>query len=235
MNQVWEECDDGGNVNGDGCSAGCQTEETPKVCNDGIVQIPNDGDFDEQCDGSALGIANADCTPLDDYITGGTLTCGSDCLWDITSCNVLAGVLPKCGDGIVNRIEEECDAHLTDLAKIDLQGITCKGLGYETGDMACDSGCKLSFDDCSGVIDGPTGDPCLLTQEIISDCDDDINGELNFKTIRWTDSCGENIPDETIPCPAQAKLPFFSFFGIVASLTIVALVYVVLIFKKKKK
>ncbi|MEN7982246.1 MAG: hypothetical protein ABFQ65_02275 [Nanoarchaeota archaeon] len=38
---------------------------------------------------------------------------------------------------------------------------------------------------------------------------------------------------QIIPCPAQIQLPFFGFFGVVASLVLIALIYLSLIFKNK--
>jgi hypothetical protein len=38
---------------------------------------------------------------------------------------------------------------------------------------------------------------------------------------------------QTIPCPAQIQLPFFGFFSVIASLALIALIYLSLIFKNK--
>jgi cysteine-rich repeat protein len=72
-----EECDDGGTVDGDGCSSTCQFE----FCGDGVVQ-PGLG---EQCDG-AVPVSDTCVTRGFD---GGTLSCSATCTVDEGGCTRL--------------------------------------------------------------------------------------------------------------------------------------------------
>ncbi len=78
-----EECDDGGNINNDGCSASCQEE----YCGDGITNYNMDTGAMDECDN---GIDNSDQEPD---------ACRTDC------------TEPYCGDAIEDSLlyKEECD------------------------------------------------------------------------------------------------------------------------------
>jgi cysteine-rich repeat protein len=80
-----EQCDDGNNVSGDGCSADCLSTE---VCNNGVV------DPGEQCDCGDGSFLPDGCSASNSDIAGAT--CRSDCVL-------------HCGDGIVNALEQ-CDS-----------------------------------------------------------------------------------------------------------------------------
>jgi len=104
-----EQCDDGNDVDGDGCSAACQSE----VCGDGVM------DAGETCDDGVGGTASdsascdSDCTDVvcgDDHINTVSEECdngtsNSDTLADAcrTTC-----VSAACGDGVKDS-DEECD------------------------------------------------------------------------------------------------------------------------------
>ena len=147
INEPGEQCDDGNQVDGDGCSAACRWE----FCGDGVKQ-PNeecdDGNFVfgdgcgncrlprcgngfregvEQCDGSDLG--GYMCTRLG--ADGGLLGCKPNCTFDLSGCQA-------CGNG---RREgtERCDG-------ADVGGETCVSQGYpEGGVLGCQGDC-FSFD-----------------------------------------------------------------------------------------
>ncbi len=111
-----------------GCSA-------PPTCGDGVINQAT-----ESCDGSDLG--GQGC--VDVGFLGGVLACNPDCTFDAAGCE---GV-PFCGDGEINRPEEECDG-------TDLAGQSCDSLGFGGGTLACSSSCILQTGSClgSGAID----------------------------------------------------------------------------------
>jgi hypothetical protein len=144
INQPGEACD-GGALGGQTCeglglgpgtlacsptctfdTAGCAE---PPRCGDGVINQPG-----ELCDGADLG-GN---TCVDVGFLGGTLACQSDCTFDASGC---VGT-PFCGDGIINRPEEDCD-------RTDLGGRTCDSLGLGGGTLACASNCKLQTFGCA--------------------------------------------------------------------------------------
>jgi hypothetical protein len=55
------------------------------------------------------------------------------------------GALPVCGDGALNVAGEQCDT-------AELGSTTCASFGYETGQLACDGGCRFDASAC--------GNPC---------------------------------------------------------------------------
>lgn len=73
---IGEVCDDGNNYDDDGCSADCRSDET---CGNGIADVYSV----EQCDGTDLN--GQSCTSLG--FTGGTLSCRTNCLFDLLSCS----------------------------------------------------------------------------------------------------------------------------------------------------
>ena len=85
-----EECDDGNQNNGDGCSADCRLEgDGLAVCGDGVIE------GNETCDDGN------NVTESCEYGIADCMVCGADC-------REVPGGLRFCGDG-VNDPEEECD------------------------------------------------------------------------------------------------------------------------------
>ena len=121
------------------CTASCTFDTNgcaePPTCGDGVINQTS-----ESCDGGDLG--GATCTDVG--FLGGTLGCNPDCTFDASACE---GV-PFCGDGAINRSEEECDG-------ADLGGLTCEGLGLGGGTLACSSSCTIQTAGCleSGAVD----------------------------------------------------------------------------------
>lgn len=149
-----EGCDDGNHDSGDGCGGNCAVEEgwscegQPSVC----ALLCGNGALDpgEQCDGALLG--GQDCTTVGDY-EGGTLSCGADCGFDTSGCE-----LPTCGNGTVD-VGEQCDGNL-------LHGETCETQGYLSGTLGCGGSCSF---DVSGCVPIRCGDGLVSTGEA---CDD---------------------------------------------------------------
>lgn len=238
----------------------CICEWKEGECNLNIEEIERDicgdGELDpsESCDGtnfgSITGCDNSGGTGLDDY-TGGTLSCKSDCTFDVSQCT---GSTPSCGDDVVNQISESCDGE-------DLQGLTCGYFGYGGGTLSCDLGCEFSISSCSdeeGVLIGK----CSYDENTDDDCED------KFLTYSWTaswewasENIGQSPPCEedyildgglcyydpngakakcvdgsnTVPCPAQIQLPFFGNYSVVMIVALIVLIYVFLKFKEKEK
>ena len=142
-----EGCEDGGTLNGDGCSATCEVEDgwtcqdgSPSVC----TTICGDGlqRGDEICDGTNMG--GVYCSLLGYH--GGVLACTEACEFDLTDCETYG----RCGDGIVQASAgETCDGG-------DLRGATCMSQGYYGGILTCSSECTLDRSACE--VTGRCGD-----------------------------------------------------------------------------
>jgi len=170
-------CTDG-KLNGDetnvDCGGSCPACSTkPKYCGDNEVNRAR-----EECDGSDLELKA--CSDFDDYDEGvGRLKCHSDCTFDFSGCYPNN---PKCGDGVVNRIKEDCD-------KLDLKGLNCHDFGYGGGTLKCDSSCDFDTGSCTY----PKNDVCQdgdknreeecdspdLANKDCTDFDDYLGGDLD--------------------------------------------------------
>ncbi|QRK10005.1 terpene cyclase/mutase family protein [Archangium violaceum] len=115
------------------CDSTCKFDTTlctaPPRCGDGVINQPG-----EVCDGADLG--GLTCT--DAGYTGGTLSCNPDCTLNASACTGA----PFCGDGTINRPDEECD-------RLDLGGRTCDSLGLGGGTLTCTSTCELQTAGCA--------------------------------------------------------------------------------------
>ena len=154
VNQLSENCDKtdlqgktcqsfgftGGTLN---CTSSCTFDKSKctggnKVCGNGIVEKPNAENVYEQCDTDNLD--GQSCITRDAY-SGGTLKCNSNnCMFDYSLCT---GHEPKCSDGVVNQLSENCD-------KTDLQGKTCQSFGFTSGTLKCTSSCEFDKSKCTG-------------------------------------------------------------------------------------
>ncbi|MBU1068191.1 hypothetical protein KJ975_01360 [Myxococcota bacterium] len=124
------------------CKSSCRWEtsdcEFSAHCGNDLVEDPY-----EQCDGENLN--GQTCQSLD--YSGGQLACGSDCMWDVSSCESP----DTCGNGIIGTDGlEECDGD-------DLGGVTCRGLGYWTGNLSCQNDCTLDLTGCKFFTDLSVG------------------------------------------------------------------------------
>ncbi len=157
-----EECDDGNNVDGDGCSSTCIRE----VCGDGVVQ-PGLGEVCEPTDDAACPgecrppgvLGECRCVPLE-------WTCNVDFYSTNDGCDCgCAAFDPDCADGTVGSCEF-CDnigscALGGDCSFIDPDdnavcietAWTCDPGFYGTND-GCDCGCGIFDPDC---VDGTVG------------------------------------------------------------------------------
>ena len=156
-----EQCDDGNNVDGDGCSSICLIEPPPPVCGDGILHPDNN----EQCDDS-------------NNVDGDG--CSSTCLIEPPP--------PVCGDGILHPDNnEQCD----DSNNVDGDGCssTClieppppvcgDGILHPDNNEQCDDSNNVDGDGCSStcLIEPPPpvcGDG-ILHPDNNEQCDDSNN------------------------------------------------------------
>ncbi len=166
-----EECDDGNNEDGDGCSSICVNE----VCGDSIVQQG----LDEQCDDGNTE-DNDGCSSTcvrevcGDGVTQGALgeTCDDGNLEANDGCSPECR-LEVCGDGIVQG-SEECDSRNEDTQECNADctlsrcgdgypntaaGETCDD-GNENNDDFCTNECALNIPDTcgDGIVDA--GEEC---------------------------------------------------------------------------
>ena len=131
-----EECDDGNNINNDGCSRGCLDEDGIATCGNGIIE------FSEQCDdGNTTSRDGCSATCAVEWICGDG-ECTADFGETCERCNI--DCCPSCGNGIVQPAAgERCD---TD----ELNGRTCEFFGYTGGELRCTSFCDFDFSNCTG-------------------------------------------------------------------------------------
>ncbi len=119
------------------CSSDCEFDTSTctggegSYCGDDII------DAGETCDGSEWG----DITECSDLgYTGGTLTCGNDCSFDVSECT--GGTSGVCGDNEINA-GEQCDGYdwgdFTDCTDFD---------DFINGTLGCDSDCEFDTSMC---------------------------------------------------------------------------------------
>jgi cysteine-rich repeat protein len=216
-----EQCDDGNNAGGDGCSASCQLEI---VCGNGTVE-----GFEQCDDGNLTGgdgcspgctlefgvCGNGFVEPPFEECDDGNTTNGDGCS---AFCTAEFGV---CGNGVVEPPFEQCDdgnfvdgdgcsSFCTNEAPI---GWTCPVFWY--GDNLCDCGCAVldvdcpslsssvcEFNNCPGVEPLPNNNPqCQLvscgnfTIEPPEQCDDGnlTNGDGCNLNCQLEPACGNGF------------------------------------------
>jgi hypothetical protein len=101
------------------------------VCGDGTI------DGGEQCDGLDWGPVSS-CADFGGYI-GGSLSCGTDCDFDMAACVSSEG--SYCGDGEINS-GEQCDGG--EWGQIE----GCTDFGFTGGILYCDASCKFDTGNC---------------------------------------------------------------------------------------
>lgn len=194
-----EACDQGSALNGtcayggsnanakcDFCSIDCKTHIPNKqapFCGDAIIN-----DASEQCDDGAA---------------NGTESCpyNTSCNVCSSSCKLVAGTAPHCGDGAVQTADnEQCDG-------TNLNGATCTSLGFSSGGtnkLACSqcrfdtSGCKA---DC-GNNKAEGNEQCDGTDLNGASCQTLGYGSGNLKCFTGSDAspCTFNVSSCTSSC-----------------------------------
>ena len=215
------------------CNSACdfdtgQCTPSKPLCGNGVF------DSGETCDGSLLD--GYSCIDFDEF-TGGNLLCNSQCTGFITSsCTDYS-----CNNDGTRDVGEACDGN-------NLGGFSCTNFDEFTGgDLLCNSACDFDTGKCIGGEIGAEIGTCIYTQFTDDTCDDD--GFLTFSWTAefvWAEGMGPeddvkglhlNCVDgqKTVECPAQIPLPFFNIYSFIATLSIIALIYVILILRKEKR
>jgi cysteine-rich repeat protein len=166
-----EECDDGNNDDGDGCTSDC----LPEDCGDGVVvavEECDDGGDSADCDG--------DCTIVEcgDYYANDAAgeECDSGGL-DEEYCDADC-TDAYCGDGYVNDSFEECDdGEETESCTIECLWSWCGDFYINSAaGEECDDGNAMDGDgcqsDCTIYIVGYCGDGIINYDEVNEECDD---------------------------------------------------------------
>ena len=113
------------------------------TCSDSLIQNPNSGGINEQCDGNNLG--GQTCVGLG--FVGGTLSCDSGCQLDTSQCTGAAS--PSCNgvwEGALEDLGTECDG--TPLPNGCAADCRC-GLGFTLNGAG---GCNLNLPLNAGII-----------------------------------------------------------------------------------
>ncbi len=137
-------------------TTGCNKGNHTKVCSDGIIQKPNDGNINEECDG--LNFDQKTCASFPGY-SGTALNCTGFCAFDLSKCQKITDA-PICGDGLIGR-GEQCDG-------INFGGNNCQSLGYLNGILSCSPvSCLFNTSQCNlpphcgnGRIDANYSEQC---------------------------------------------------------------------------
>lgn len=194
-----EECDDGNNIGGDGCSAGCiiENETGEPECGNGIWEIG------EECDPAMLEWLEGGCS--DDckieFVCGDGF-CDSDSNENCRLCP--EDCCPNCGNGVREvQYGEQCDTN-------DLHGLTCEDLCYDGGELACTEWCEFDVSGCTG-----TGPVC---GDGVAECDEECDGDdLRGYTCQalgyeeGTLSCGDNCEFDVSDCSGTLWYLFEDF------------------------
>ena len=148
-----EECDDGNNLPGDGCSGGCVDEVPGAICGNGLWEAG------EECEDGNTTIHDGCSDLCETEFTCGDQQCETAMGEDCTACP--EDCCPNCGNGLREvSLGEACDG-------ADLGGLSCASLCYDGGTLACTTGCALDLGQCTG-----TGPQCGdQTAECSEQCD----------------------------------------------------------------
>ena len=226
--QDGEECDDGNNVNDDGCTNDCKLSK----CGDGIVQpgeecddgnnIDNDG-CTNQCKlpncGDGIVQDGEECDDGNDVNDDGCTNqcklpvCGDGIVQDGEECDDGNDIdtdsctneckTPQCGDGIVQD-GEECDDgnDINDDACTNQCKLPVCGDGIVQDGEACDDGNDINNDECTNECALPTcGDGIQQPGE---QCDDGNNVNDDGCTNRCTlPICGDGIVQDGEQCDGE--------------------------------
>ena len=191
-----EECDDGNNLNGDGCSAACFKEPPPSVCGNGRTETPEECDDGNKVDGDRCS-SLCKVTPR---CGDGSLDSGEQCddgnELNGDSCSVHCTVEPMCGNGKSDPGEECDDGGLT-------SGDGCSsscvlenpcGNGILDSDEQCDDHNNTNGDSCSSTCrkECSASQPfCAVTGECqpVDRCTCRINAECDDRNACTSESC----------------------------------------------
>lgn len=216
---AYEECDDGGLVNGDGCDAKCSLEE-------GIACGNNNKEYGEQCDdGNTVGgdgcsevckiegslCGNSQTDDDEECDDGNTVNgdgCSAECKSESSTCgNQHLDEGEVCDDGnTVNGdgcsanclSNETCGNKMVDLQEVCDDGNTTSGDGCKD-DCSSNERCgnKIVDTHMGEQCDGDTwcDDKCRDKREPLADEDGDTIADENEGKAQTLDSDGDTTPD----------------------------------------
>ncbi len=191
-----EECDDGNNVDGDGCSAQC-TIETVKECELKITKIASDNtvNLGDQLEYhvEVENIGTAECTNViitEDYDANTTFVSSlpvadnvAGTLWTVGTLAVGSSELVTIQVDVTNSTDA-CYTTLHNVAKYDSEE-TDEGEAYADTDVICPSDCDLGLTKVVDLATAYLGDTLIYTLELTN------NGQR--------DACTNVVLTETYP------------------------------------
>jgi len=187
VNQAGEECDDGNDVNGDGCDSNC----TPTDCGNGVVTEGERCDDGNGLDGDGC---DSNCTPTE--CGNGIVTTGEQCDDgnDVNGDGCDATCIPTgCGNGVVTEGELCDDGNATNGDGCDTNCTpTDCGNGIVTGNEQCDDGNRTSGDGCDATCTLPACGNGIVTQGEQCDDGNQIDGDGCDTNCTPTD-CGNGV------------------------------------------
>lgn len=181
--QHGETCDDGNNVDGDGCSALCILET---ICGNGVVQGVEECDDGNTTDGDGC----SSICQIEPECGNGSIETGEECDDGNTvsgdGCSETCTVEAVCGNGIVETGEGCDDGNTTN-------GDGCSSICQNEGGVQCGNGTVEGDEQCD---DGNTqsGDGCS------AECTDEVGGGGGGGGGPRSTRCGNNILERTEEC-----------------------------------
>ena len=172
------------------CADNCMidTSDCKSYCGNGSVNSSKG----EVCDGTNLN--SKTCAKIVGEGSTGELACSDDCKsFDTSGCSE-----PKfCGDGKINVSGEECD---TNTFATGSNSCAVYSSTYESGELSCTSGCKVSVKNC--VAKAYCGDGAVNNDEY---CDGEkfLNGRTNCST--WN---SDKYIDGKVSCNSDCTLNY---------------------------
>jgi cysteine-rich repeat protein len=199
-----EQCDDGNDADGDGCSAVCKNE----VCGDGVL------DAGETCDdGTATDSAScdSDCTAVvcgdghTNEVAEETCDAGTDNSDTLADACRTTCIKPACGDEVIDT-DETCDDGN------DADGDGCDGsCALETGwtcpaagpcEEICGDAVTVGSETCDAGVDGTATDSASCD----SDCTAVVCGDDHINTV--SEECDDGNTTAGDECDAECENVF---------------------------
>lgn len=154
------------------------------VCGNNVIETG------EECDGDYLN--GKSCSALDGFVQG-ALACSPNCEYDTSSCmsEEEYAISTYCGNGTIDTKYEECDTS-------DFGNKTCVDYQFDSGDLVCNTQCKIDSTNCFNEnvepINNPNEQNNQDSDEVDTDNGIDTGNDEDDNTNNNTNSiCGNNI------------------------------------------